>query len=158
MLHAARHYQDAVDKLAEGDEVHFSPNAQNRYDPSAIEVRSCDGLLGCVPIKAHGTGFSNTALISTALLQVREFREGKVAKRTAWPARPQAWGSKLVLSSTTQHMHCSCRRHRRRKTCSGRSCESREGARNVGTLPRAPSIPRTFRVRTMHGTYLVPGH
>ena len=54
MLHAARHYQEVVDKLNEGDEVRFRPNPQNRHDPNAIEVHSCYGLLGCVPIKEHG--------------------------------------------------------------------------------------------------------
>ena len=55
VLHAALHYQEVVDKLAEGDEVDFRPNAQNMYDPNAIEVRSCHGLLGCVPTREHGS-------------------------------------------------------------------------------------------------------
>jgi hypothetical protein len=54
VLHATLHYQEVVDKLIEGDEANFRPNAQNRYDPKAIEAHSNHGLLGCVPRQAHG--------------------------------------------------------------------------------------------------------
>ena len=60
VLHSALHYQDIADRLTEGVEVHFKTNSQNSYDPNAIEVHSCHGLLGCMSIKDQGYVRSKT--------------------------------------------------------------------------------------------------